>query len=44
MQVDRAKAVRVEQDGQTYYLCSEHCAHELAAQRTRPPQRTHPPA
>jgi len=39
MQVDRAKAVRVEQGGQTHYFCSEHCAHELAMQTTttRPP-------
>jgi uncharacterized protein len=31
MQVDRAKAVRVEQAGQTRYFCSEHCADAFAA-------------
>jgi len=37
MQVDRAKAVRVEQGGQTHYLCSEHCARAFAAKTSRPP-------
>ena len=37
MQVDRAKAVRVKQDGQTHYFCSEHCSRAFAAQTTRPP-------
>jgi uncharacterized protein len=39
MQVDRAKAVRVEQDGRTSYFCSEHCARAFAAE-----QKTSPPA
>jgi uncharacterized membrane protein YraQ (UPF0718 family)/YHS domain-containing protein len=34
MQVDRAKAVRVEQEGQTRYFCSEHCARAFAAHPT----------
>ena len=31
MQVDRAKAVRVAQGGQTHYFCSEHCLHAFEA-------------
>ena len=37
MQVDRAKAVRVEQGRQTHYFCSEHCARAFAAKTSRPP-------
>jgi uncharacterized membrane protein YraQ (UPF0718 family)/YHS domain-containing protein len=37
MQVDRAKAVRVDQDGQTLHFCSEHCAQAFAARTSRPP-------
>jgi uncharacterized membrane protein YraQ (UPF0718 family)/YHS domain-containing protein len=37
MQVDRAKAVRLEQAGQTHYFCSEHCAESFAADATHPP-------
>ncbi len=37
MQVDRAKAVRVERDGQTHHFCSEHCAREFVSQTSRPP-------
>jgi hypothetical protein len=29
--IDRAKAVSVEQDGHTYYFCSEHCRVEFGA-------------
>jgi uncharacterized protein len=31
MQVDRAKAHRLEHDGTTYYFCSEHCMHRFEA-------------
>jgi uncharacterized protein len=31
MQVDRAKAVQVEQEGQAHYFCSDHCARAFAA-------------
>lgn len=27
MKVDKARAIRLEQDGKTLYFCSEHCAH-----------------
>jgi P-type Cu+ transporter len=27
MRVDRGKAVRMEFAGETFYFCSEHCAH-----------------
>jgi hypothetical protein len=27
MKVDKARAIRLEQDGKTVYFCSEHCAH-----------------
>jgi len=37
MQVDRAKAVRLEQAGQAHYFCSEHCAATYASHATRPP-------
>jgi uncharacterized protein len=29
MKVDREKAVTAEQDGHTYYFCSEHCRQQL---------------
>ena len=35
MQVDRAKAVRIEQGGQIRYFCSEHCARTFAAKTPR---------
>jgi uncharacterized membrane protein YraQ (UPF0718 family) len=31
MQVDRAKAVRLEHGGRTHFFCSEHCARAFAA-------------
>jgi uncharacterized membrane protein YraQ (UPF0718 family)/YHS domain-containing protein len=31
MRVDRAKAVRLERDGHTYYFCSEHCRAAFAS-------------
>jgi hypothetical protein len=37
MRVDRAKAVKLEQGGQTLYFCSEHCAREFEAHTSRPP-------
>jgi hypothetical protein len=37
MQVDRAKAVRLEQAGQTHYFCSEHCAAAYASHTKHPP-------
>jgi uncharacterized membrane protein YraQ (UPF0718 family)/YHS domain-containing protein len=37
MQVDRAKAVRLEQAGQTHYFCSENCAETFASAATHPP-------
>jgi uncharacterized protein len=39
MQVDRAKAVQVEQGGHTHYFCSERCAQAFAA---GVPERTGP--
>jgi uncharacterized protein len=30
MHLDRAKAIRLELDGQTFYFCSEHCRHSFA--------------
>ncbi len=33
MTVDRAKAVRGERAGETFYFCSEHCAHAFEAPR-----------
>ena len=47
MRVDRAKAVRVEQDGRTSYFCSEHCARAFAAAQTTSPSpqtMSRPPA
>jgi len=35
MKVDRQEAVKMHHQGRTVYLCSEHCAHELA--RTQEP-------
>jgi uncharacterized membrane protein YraQ (UPF0718 family)/YHS domain-containing protein len=43
MTVDRAKAVTLEEDGETVYFCSEHCRHEYVAQRT-PVRVAAPPA
>jgi uncharacterized protein len=37
MQVDRSKALAVEDGGQTHYFCSEHCAGTFAADATHPP-------
>jgi hypothetical protein len=37
MQVDRAKAVRLEQAGQTHYFCSEHCAAAYTSHTKHPP-------
>jgi uncharacterized protein len=34
MKVDRAKALREEVDGKTYYFCSEHCLHRFEADRS----------
>ncbi len=31
MQVDKAKALHVERDGETFYFCSEHCLHSFQA-------------
>jgi YHS domain-containing protein/uncharacterized membrane protein YraQ (UPF0718 family) len=31
MRVDRARAVRLDQGGATYYFCSEHCRHRFAS-------------
>ncbi len=33
MKVDRAKAVRRDFDGETFYFCSEHCLHAYEADR-----------
>ncbi len=35
MKVDRAKAVRKEVAGQTYYFCSQHCLHAFEAEPAR---------
>ena len=35
MKVDRAKALRKEVDGQTYYFCGEHCLHAFEADPDR---------
>ncbi len=35
MKVDRAKAVRKEVAGETYYFCSEHCLHAFEAEPRR---------
>ena len=40
MRVDRAKAVRLEQDGTTYYFCSEHCRQRFQAHADRSRRRT----
>jgi hypothetical protein len=37
MRVDRAKAVKLEQAGQTHYFCSEHCAATYASHTKHPP-------
>jgi YHS domain-containing protein len=34
MKVDKAKALKLERDGQTYYFCSEHCRHKFEAGET----------
>jgi len=34
MKVDKAKAIRVELDGETFYFCSEHCLHAFQIQPT----------
>jgi uncharacterized protein len=36
MKVDRAKALRLEHEGRTYYFCSEHCMSRFQAERGRP--------
>jgi len=33
MKVDRAKALRLEHEGRTYYFCSEHCMTRFQAER-----------
>ncbi|MGI8715961.1 MAG: permease, partial [Solirubrobacteraceae bacterium] len=40
MKVDRAKAVRKDIAGQTYYFCSEHCLHAFEADPDRHAQPT----
>ena len=35
MKVDRAKAVRKEVAGETFYFCSEHCLHAFEADPSR---------
>jgi len=37
MQVDRAKAIRLELGDETLYFCSEHCRHSFEAGATRQP-------
>jgi uncharacterized protein len=44
MQVDRAKAVRVEHAGQTHFFCSEHCAQAFAASTSGEPAAQGPAA
>ena len=39
--MDRAKALRLEHDGRTYYFCSEHCMNRFAAERGRPAGEPH---
>jgi hypothetical protein len=34
MKVDKAKAIRLERDGETFYFCSEHCLHAFQIQPT----------
>ena len=36
MKVDRAKALRLDHEGRTYYFCSEHCMSRFLAERGRP--------
>ena len=36
MKVDRAKAVRKDFGGETFYFCSEHCLHAYEAERPHP--------
>ena len=36
MKVDRAKALRLEHEGRTYYFCSEHCMSRFQAEQGRP--------
>jgi len=36
MTVDRAKALRLEHEGRTYFFCSEHCMGRFQAERGRP--------
>jgi uncharacterized protein len=37
MKVDRAKALRAQRDGATYYFCSEHCRSKFLASPTHAP-------
>ena len=41
MKVDRAKAVRLDLAGRSFYFCSRHCAHafEIDAERYLPAQK-----
>jgi uncharacterized membrane protein YraQ (UPF0718 family)/YHS domain-containing protein len=38
MKVDKAKAVRMEFGGETFYFCSQHCAHAFELTRNASPQ------
>ncbi|MHB8243019.1 MAG: permease [Solirubrobacteraceae bacterium] len=40
MKVDRHRAIKVHHQGRTVYLCSEHCAAELAASQTASESKT----
>jgi YHS domain-containing protein len=35
MKVDRARAVRKDIGGETFYFCSEHCLHAYEAEAVR---------
>src|SRR4051812_23701662 len=43
MQVDKSKAISLEDGGRTVYFCSEHCRHTyVASMESSSPQSTHP--
>src|SRR4051794_5019297 len=41
MKVDRSKAVKKTLDGQTYYFCSEHCAHTFGTDAAETREHVH---
>jgi Cu+-exporting ATPase len=43
MKVDRAKALRLDYAGRTFYFCSEHCLHEFESDPQRYARKSRTP-